>query len=343
MSNIIERIWYGKDNLCYCALSFALLPFSALFSVISAHRRRAYHDGKKASTAPKVPIIIVGGITVGGSGKTPLSIALLKLLKSQGYSPGLISRGYKGQSKTYPLLVETDTDAATCGDEPLLIKLNLLNDAQIMVDPVRARGAQALADLGCDVILSDDGMQHYALKRDAEIVVADGVRLFGNERLMPAGPLREGLWRLETVDMLVLNGGVKNIAYAHRFNLIPSQPKPLNDSTKEKLPDKAKIYALSGIGNPERFHNTLRSLGFEIIKSIEPGDHHSISSEELSRNALEYPVVMTAKDAVKYRNCKISNLFVLDVEAHLDDNFKNAFLKLLEKAKSRAQMRFHSN
>ncbi len=343
MSNIIERMWYGKGNACCSALSFVLLPLSALFGIISAQRRRAYQTGKKESSAPKVPVIIVGGITVGGSGKTPLSIALLKFLKSQGYKPGLISRGYKGHSSNYPLLVAGDTDSKLCGDEPLLIKLSLSDDAQVMVDPVRLRGARALADLGCDVILSDDGMQHYALKRDAEIVVADGVRLFGNKRLMPSGPLREGLWRLHTVDMVVLNGGSEDMADAYRFNLIASLPRPLNDSTTEALPEGAEVYALSGIGNPSRFHNTLQSLGFKIIKSIEPGDHQRISNEELSKLASEHPVVMTAKDAVKYRNCKISALFVLDVEAYLDDNFKKAFLDLLERAKSRAQMRLTIN
>ncbi len=339
MSNFIERMWYEKNSFCAEALSFALLPLSAIFKLISARRRLGYLEGKKSSSAPKVPVIIVGGITVGGSGKTPLSIALLKYLSTQGFTPGLISRGYKGHSSNYPLLVEADTDAKLCGDEPLLIKLSLLDKAKVMVDPIRSRGAEALASLGCDIILSDDGMQHYALQRDAEIVVADGVRLFGNERLMPAGPLREGLWRLNTVDMVVLNGGEKTLNNAYRFHLMPASPKGLNDYTKEILKNRAKIYALSGIGNPSRFHNTLQGLGFEIIKSIEPGDHKTVPYAELASLALENPVVMTAKDAVKYRNCKISNLFVLDVEAHLDDNFKSAFLRLVKKAQSRAQMR----
>lgn len=319
------------------------MPLTALFGLISGARRTLYSKGFLKSSAPNVPVIIVGGITVGGSGKTPLCIALLNLLKEQGWHPGLLSRGYKGHSDSYPLKVTLDTAVQDCGDEPYLIKSSVKDDAIVVVDPVRTRGAFYLASCGCDIILCDDGMQHYALARDAEIAVLDGVRRLGNSRLLPSGPLREGAWRLKKVDLKVLNGGIC-IDDEYAMHLIPSYPQALDERLSTKLPAGSEVCALAGIGNPKRFYNTLSQSTFEnthfIIKEhLSVQDHHKVSLDTLREMTMRYPVVMTAKDAVKYRNCGIKNLYVLNVKAELTEDFKKAFFTLVKKANTRCMHR----
>lgn len=341
--NFVESMWYEPDGLCQKALSLGLMPFTVLFALISASRRSLYKRGLLHSSAPAVPVVIIGGITVGGSGKTPLCIALLQLLRKNGWHPGLLSRGYKGKSTSYPLVVGRDSDVALCGDEPLLIKSGIAEDIPVVVDPRRERGAFFLARQGCDIILCDDGMQHYALKRDAEVAVLDGVRRIGNGRLLPSGPLRESADRLKTTDLTVVNGGVcANGEFS--MCLKPSYPRPLDNHTKEELIPGSEICALAGIGNPSRFYATLTQNDFKgarfVIKdSLQAGDHMKLPFAQLQKAASKYPVIMTAKDAVKYRNCGIENLYVLEVEAVLSLEFEESFLMLMHKALQRAQER----
>ena len=323
-----DDLWYEKNKKAKFFL-LLLWHLSLLFGTVSALRRFFYRHGMIKSQSIKAAVIIVGGITVGGSGKTPLSIALLKKLKAMGYTPGLISRGYKGKSDIYPLLVSKDTLAELCGDEPLLIKRSVLDEAMVAVDPNRVRGAKALCEKGCDVILSDDGMQHYSLRRDAEIVVLDGQRLLGNGFLLPAGPLREGKWRLKTCDMVVCNGGNATPTGAHRMDLKLIYPQPLNKNTAPLAP-KSKVWVLAGIGNPNRVRDSVKSLGFEIAGMLTPGDHGKVKLDDLTLATSTHPVVMTAKDAVKYSKCDVSGLYVLEVKAALSQDFDDAFRSLVK-------------
>lgn len=367
--SFLDKHWYRHKKSC---LAHLLLPLSALFGLISLKRRQGYIKKQEQGKLLKipVPVVIVGGICVGGSGKTPLCCALLKHLISLGYHPGLISRGYKGNAKHYPYEVTVNSDPAICGDEPLLIKQSLGEKAEVYVDPLRPRGAMALCGAGCDVIISDDGMQHYALERDLEILVVDAERCFGNQALMPSGPLREGIWRADTVDVIVFNGSKSKEHDGFEMHLKPSSPR-LIKSTKalkssdtatdvahrttpapdnvavpqspERAPSSLKagteVTAMAGIGNPERFYKTVASLGFKIVDTILVEDHHVVSQDLLAKAASKRPVVMTAKDAVKYSEYGIDNLYVIEVEGCLVADFFATVDKLIHEAKDHPKRR----
>ena len=330
---VLDKLWYGKHSILTCMLACCLFPFNLAFTFISASRRLCYQKGLLASSAPAVPVVVVGGITVGGSGKTPLCHALVHFLYEQGYKPGIISRGYKGKAEHYPLIVSEDSDPIECGDEPLLLKRMLKNEATIVVDPIRNRGAKYLADLGVDVIVTDDGMQHYALKRDVEICVLDAQRMMGNGHLLPLGPLREGKERLKLVDAVVINGGHEHLADYFSMQLQPLPPRSLNPGNITTLPRGTEVYALAGIGNPERFYQTVENLGLKIIKTISVPDHGKLGITELEQYALRHPVVMTTKDAIKYNPEQIDNIFVIQIKAMLDPLF---YKKILERINNSA-------
>ncbi len=328
--SLIDKVWYKKLGAKNAPVVLPLLPFSALFSVVTRLRRKKYKN-PKYSLKVKPVVIVVGGIAVGGTGKTPLCISLIQKLSSLGYNVGLLSRGYKGHSENYPLTVQPTSDVRECGDEPLLIKLSVRDDAVVVVDPNRERGASFLEHLGVDVIITDDGMQHYSLMRDIEIAVVDGKRLLGNGFLMPAGPLREGAWRLKTVDYVISNGTPSDMSAFAGINfksmhLVPTPAITLssfcsNKGFRDYLQKGSRIVAMAGIGNPERFYNTLRDFGYIVADTIEVGDHGLVDKKTLEFNAKSLPVVMTSKDAVKYASYGIENLFVLNVEAMLPESF----------------------
>jgi tetraacyldisaccharide 4'-kinase len=321
--SIADRVWYGKSGALSCLVHLPLMPFSALFAAVSGARRFCYARGILKSSAPGVPVLVVGGITVGGSGKTPLCAALLKHLADAGWHPGLISRGYRGRAPSYPYEVHEDSDPAQTGDEPLLIKRELGDRAVVMVDPDRARGAFALAEAGCGVIVSDDGLQHYSLERDAEIIVVDSVRKFGNGHLLPAGPLREGRWRLRSAAAVVYNGAGAVPIGGYVMTLAPKPPRALNGKGGT-LQHGTSVLALAGIGNPGRFYATLRDMGLKVAGTIPVPDHGVASEDKLRRECARMSVVMTAKDAVKYEKSGLDNLFAVDVEARLSDSFYEA-------------------
>ncbi|MDF2868209.1 MAG: lipid-A-disaccharide kinase, partial [Gammaproteobacteria bacterium] len=200
MRQIIARLWYGHNKLVYL-----LLPFSWLYRLIIALRRYGYKKDIFKSFTASVPVIVVGNITVGGTGKTPLVVALAHFLKQQGYKPGIVSRGYGGQAESYPKFVNANSNPLQVGDEPLLIAKN--THCPVVVDPKRVRAVQTLLyRFACDIVISNDGLQHYALARTIEIAVIDGARRFGNAHCLPAGPLREPITRLRTIDFIVCNG-----------------------------------------------------------------------------------------------------------------------------------------
>jgi tetraacyldisaccharide 4'-kinase len=302
---------------------YFLTPLAFLYRIIIAIRKRLYQKEFFTRTKVSVPVIIVGNITLGGTGKTPLVIALVEFLQNKGFSPGIVSRGYGGKAKNYPCLVTEQSAPHLVGDEPLLIYLR--TRCPVVVDPNRVQAAQyVLKNFPCNIIISDDGLQHYALERDIEIAVIDGERRLGNGFCLPAGPLREPKQRLEEVSFIVCNGKA-------RVDEFPMQLKPgclHNAKTSQTIavndfPSK-KIHAVAGIGNPQRFFQLLRELNFTVIEHAF-SDHYRFSSADL-RFAEDLPIIMTEKDAVKCQAFADSNYWYLPVTAELTEEFKALLL-----------------
>ena len=269
-----------------------------------------------------MPVVVVGGVTVGGTGKTPIVIALVNELTERGFNPGVLSRGYKAKCDVFPSQVPMDCDPEIFGDEPSLIRRS--TGVPVVIDPVRTRGADYLAGLGVDVIITDDGLQHYALDREVEICVLDGTRMLGNGCLLPAGPLREGEWRLSAVNSIVVSGAVAHLGH-NPMMLRPSAITALNPDNPKQLEERGEVTAFCGIGNPSRFYKTLEDCGFVVVNKVEVGDHNKMPFDKLRELASERTVIMTAKDAIKYRKeakeSAVENVFVLNVAAQLSKHF----------------------
>ncbi|WP_280546737.1 tetraacyldisaccharide 4'-kinase [Halomonas sp. 11-S5] len=300
----------------------ALRPLEALYRLVVRRRAAAFASGRRAVWQAPVPVIVVGNITLGGTGKSPLVAWLARFLAERGWAPGILSRGYGGRSDRYPLLLDADTPVTACGDEPRMLADQ--TGVPVVVDPDRAQGARRLLAAGCDILIGDDGLQHLALGRDLELVVVDGRRGFGNGRCLPAGPLREPLTRLDGVDAVVINGepAFDPPAGAHGMALVASAWRRLGDDRRvppTPPPFAGPVHALAGIGHPARFFATLEALGVEPIPHAF-GDHHRFTAADLAF-ADHRPVVMTAKDAVKCRELAPVDSWVLEVEAQPDAAF----------------------
>ena len=275
-----------------------LRPLSGLFAGIVALRRRAYAKGFRRTTRLPVPVIVVGNLTVGGTGKTPLVIAVTDMLARAGYRPGIISRGYGGRRLAEPMAVGAQSDPREVGDEPLLIARR--TGRPVAVFPARVRAARLLLETtDCNIIVADDGLQHYAMARDLEIAVVDGVRRFGNGACLPAGPLREPPKRLAGVDFVVCQGGG---AEPGEYAMVLEGAEAvslLDESRRKPLADFAGMpcRALAGIGNPGRFFAHLEAAGLAIDAKPYP-DHHPFVREDVWPDG-DVPVLMTEKDAVK--------------------------------------------
>lgn len=301
-----------------------LKPLGAFYQWVMARREQAYRSGKKATWKAPVPVIVVGNITLGGTGKSPLVAWLASWLVAQGWSPGIVTRGYGGKSAYYPLFVTPSTKVADSGDEPLMLAQQ--TGLPVVADPKRVRGVQALVEAGCDIILSDDGLQHLALDRDIELLVVDGARGLGNGCCLPAGPLRESPNRLQRVDAVVVNGDLQHtlpVASTTSMQLTPLYWRRLKDGERfplEPLPFTLPVHAVAGIGHPERFFRTLSTLGIR-------GDWHPLADhQQYSADALSFaesrPVIMTAKDAVKCYALAPPDSWVLEVVATLPPEFE---------------------
>ena len=308
--------WYYTQAT---GIAWLLTPLSGLFRSISALRRWAYRRGWLRVQRLPVPVVVVGNITVGGTGKTPLTIALVQLLQTWGYRPGVVSRGYGGRRHAESRQVHHTDNPREVGDEPLL----LARHCPVVVDPRRPRGAQALLALGCDIILADDGLQHYALGRDIEVVVVDGVRRFGNGYCLPAGPLREPLSRLNTVDFIVVNGEAQAGEFSMRMRttmlapvLEPQRLQPLAAWHGQH------VHAVAGIGHPERFFSQLRAAGLQLNAHPFP-DHHPFQPQDLQFPD-EQAILMTEKDAVKCRGFATARHWVVLVDVELPQDLVTA-------------------
>ena len=322
-----------------------LLPLSWLFRTISGWRRR-YLQSRHQGQSFDAPVIIVGNISVGGSGKTPLIVALVSALKQRGFKPGVVSRGYGGKASSYPLSVNAQTSVAESGDEPLLIAQ--LADCPVVVDVDRnAAVAYLLSHNNCDLVLSDDGLQHYRLHRDIEIVVVDGQRGFGNGRCLPAGPLRESPARLQQADFVVVNGGsgVSRNASWEQMQIASRRMTQLNSGISHPIdqwlieqPEKT-VHAVAAIGNPQRFADTLASLGLEV-ELHSHDDHQALGAGDLCFGD-DLAVIVTAKDAVKLLGSDQShghdsvagNVWVLEIEAQIENDFIDRLVAQLHSLK----------
>ncbi|RYV01821.1 tetraacyldisaccharide 4'-kinase [Shewanella sp. OPT22] len=319
MQGFVNKIWYQGHWL-----QWVLLPLSWLFGLITVIRVSLFKLGLKKQTQLPVPVIIVGNITAGGSGKTPMVIYLIELLRSHGYKPGVISRGY-GSNAVGEVSVTNTHSASDVGDEPAMIYQR--TKVPFVVGAQRSKAAhQLLNDFDVDIIISDDGLQHYALGRDIEIAIVDGVRGLGNNRLIPAGPLREPKKRLSSVDFVVVNGGSSKV---HEFSmqLKPSKPISLCDQSQELC--RNDVVAFAGIGNPQRFFDTLIQQGFELEETVEFEDHQKYTQIQISSISDSLPIIMTEKDAIKCKSFAQPNWWYLPVDAKLPSNFDKELLERL--------------
>lgn len=334
--------WYGRWPV------FVLIPLSLLFAALTAARRVLYLARLRRVEVLPVPVVVVGNLVVGGAGKTPLVAALASALRAAGQQPGIVSRGHGGRWRG-PEEVLPDSAAEDCGDEALLLARS--SGAPVVVGRDRAAAARHLLSLapGCSVILSDDGLQHYALGRDVELVVIDRRRGLGNGWQLPAGPLREPVHRLASVHGILLHGTDPDPRRAQRLaqqlpprpaqwplTLRMDPPRALADGAARPWPEwqGTAVHAVAGIGDPERFFSGLRSHGLDVQAHPFP-DHHAYRPGELAFAEDSLPVLLTAKDAVKWAEKDPTRYWVVPLEAQLPAGLLPWLLELLEKARGR--------
>lgn len=330
--SILDRIWYG-DSFIY----LFLLPLSGLFALVSAARRKLYQVGILRTCKVPVPVVVVGNITVGGTGKTPVTAWLVGVLKDKGMKPAIISRGYGGKVAHKVLHVTAASDPGVAGDEPVLLARR--TGCPVFVNANRVASALEAASQGADVIVSDDGLQHYRLRRDAEIAVVDGSRGLGNGYLLPAGPLRESERRLQSVDRVMVQRAVGDAGTRYgnrildtrmsRFSLAGETLHKIGDQTTAELKtfDGQRVHAVAGIANPERFFSQLERHGLDVIRHPLP-DHARISDDDVSFDD-DNAVIVTEKDAVKCSAIAHENLWYLPVHVVFDIDQKSQWVTAL--------------
>lgn len=310
---MIERIWSGKSSLY-----LLLLPLSWLYGLVSGIIRLSWKLGLRKAWRAPVPVVVVGNLTAGGNGKTPVVIWLVEQLQSRGIRVGVVSRGYGGKAERYPLILTADTATLQAGDEPVLIYQR--TGAPVAVAPERSAAVKALIEHAQpQLIITDDGLQHYALARDKEIVVVDGERRFGNGWWLPAGPMRERSGRLKTVDSVIANGGEAQ-AGEIAMRLQPGDAVNLLSGERRPAQHLHDVVAMAGIGHPPRFFATLRQCGVKPVNTIGLADHAALAEEDVVKLLDKHQtLLMTEKDAVKCRAFAAGheNWWYLPVDAHL--------------------------
>ncbi len=321
----IDNTWYNKS-----VMALLLWPLSVLFRVIIWARRKYLQKFNQKLFS--VPIIIVGNITVGGVGKTPLVIAISEKLTQAGFKVGIVSRGYKAHITNFPYMVKTSDEASLVGDEPLLLALR--SNCPVVIDPDRCRAvAYIIEKCKPDIIISDDGLQHYKLGRTIEIAVIDGSRGHGNGFCLPAGPLREPQKRLEEVDFVIINGkgcSEQKLSNTYKMFLHPQELRScISNQILQFKEISSQVVAVAAIGNPGRFFKTLKSLGFESDNQTYP-DHYAFTKEDFS--GISKLIVMTEKDYVKCKSFADERMFFLPVEAILSDDFWDKLMLICRQA-----------
>ncbi len=324
--------WFGDGTVPLWARALA-----AVYGALVAARARLYGLGVLRRHRVGVPVIVVGNITAGGTGKTPLTIALVERLRAAGFRPGVASRGYGRDDDGQARWVDAATPPADGGDEPVLIARH--TGTRVRVDRDRVAAARALVAAGCDLVICDDGLQHYRLQRDVEIEVIDGARRYGNGRLMPAGPLREPVERAAACAFRVVNlpDAQSGAAFGEwpmhlqaddALPLRGGRPKPLSAFVGQR------VHAVAGIGNPGRFFAMLRAKGLGVVPHAF-ADHHAYQAEDFSFGS-ELPVLMTEKDAVKCATFANAWFYSVPVVAKLPEAFWIALLERLAPAANAA-------
>jgi len=313
LADELQASWYGGRRAPLWAH-----PLAWLYGGLSALRRGLYRLGLLRSVRLPVPVVVVGNLTAGGTGKTPLTLALVQALRERGWRPGVVSRGYGG-SQREPALLGECPEPAVFGDEPSLIRAS---GAPVAVGRDRPAAAALLVEAGCDVVIADDGLQHYRLARDVEICVIDGARRFGNGRLLPLGPLREPLSRLRRVDFRVANGEAQSGEFA--MHLAGGTAVPLDGGGEQELSAfvGAPVAAVAAIGHPERFFDSLRAQGLDVEGRAFP-DHHAFVAADLDFAGTR-PLLMTDKDAIKCMRFARSGWWRVPVRAELPGAFLEA-------------------
>ncbi len=329
----LRRAWYQRKPGPWLNL---LWPLSLLFDIAAAWRRK--RQQARARPRGEAPVIVVGNIALGGTGKTALLIALARELGRRGFAPGVISRGYGADGGEFPRLAQADSDPAECGDEPVLIAAS--TGCPVVVDPDRNRAlGRLLADFEVDLVLSDDGLQHYHLHRDVEIIVVDGERGFGNGLTLPAGPLREPVRRLGEADFVVVNGEPDGAFDApvplHQIAMEPKTLVHLRSGAERPFDESAfpageTLQLVCGIGNPDRFFKLMRQLP-NPLAPFEFPDHHRFRAEDFAGGGIDprQAIVMTEKDAVKCREFAGDNFWALRAEMKLPRGLLEALLQKL--------------
>lgn len=320
--NLRNGIWSTRGPGAYM-----LWPLSIAYRAGMACRSIAYRSGWFKVHRFAVPVIVVGNISVGGTGKTPAVIAIARFLLEKGWSPGVVSRGYGGAVETTPRTVHRESNPAQVGDEPVLIARRTRCPVVVAPDRPAAVG-RLLEDFNCDVVIADDGLQHLALHRDIEIAMVGGNRGFGNGFCLPSGPLREPVARLESVDFVVHNGGRGE---GYRFTIEGDTCLNLTDHHACRSLHEfrgCQVHAVAAIGNPARFFEHLRQAGLEITEHPFP-DHYRFIEPDIQFGD-DLPVLMTEKDAVKCEDFADRNMWYVPVEAKLDPVFCTELIKRLD-------------
>jgi tetraacyldisaccharide 4'-kinase len=328
----IHRVWYEG-----AVSGLILLPLTGLYWIVLQVQHLLFRCGLFRIHKAAVPVIVVGNITAGGTGKTPTVLWLVEELRARGFTPGIVSRGYGGSHSGTSMRVDADSAAAVVGDEPVLLAKR--GQCPVVVDSDRFRAANMLIEDGVDVIISDDGLQHLRLHRDYEICVIDASRGLGNKRLLPAGPLRESARRLHSVDLILSNGGSARSdassidaynAAATDFVLQAGDATRINGSLARPLQGfkDITVHAVAGIGNPTRFFDLLRGHGIQVIEHSLP-DHAALTLSQLQFGD-DFEVFMTEKDAVKLQRNSADKYWYVPVHLTMDSNASENLINDIE-------------
>jgi tetraacyldisaccharide 4'-kinase len=323
LGQVLNGIWYGTSPVRY-----ALWPAAALYRALARLRRLAYARGWRPTVTVGVPVIVVGNVSVGGTGKTPFVIWLAAQLRDRGRRVGIVTRGYRGKGRNWPRAVTGDSDPFEVGDEPVLLARR--TGCPVVAGPDRVACVEALlAASRVDIVLSDDGLQHYRLARDFEIAVVDGARAMGNGLCLPAGPLREPAARLQEVDAIVVNGGGWGHAGVFRARAVVTKVYRLGDLVERPLESfrHTPVHAVAGIGNPQRFFDLLTDADLEVIPH--PLEDHAALTPEQLRFEEAGPVLITEKDAVKCEGFAQSDVWCVVVDFEFDADHTTRLMRLV--------------
>jgi len=322
LEKLVLSSWYGTSKWTYI-----FWPLMLLYRYIVKKKRSDFLASRANAPSP-VPVIIVGNITVGGTGKTPVVQALVRYLQKQGYRPGIVSRGYGGSLNVFPHSIKPLDDSVLVGDEPYMLYHSL--NVPVVIDPQRKKALEFLLGLNVDIVISDDGMQHYELPRDVEVCVLDGGRGLGNQQLLPVGPLREPLGRLDEVDFTLESS---NELTNNSFLIVPVSWVNVKTGGRIALKDFTLadgMTAIAGIGNPDKFFNTLKELDI-VCKTKAFPDHYSYEISDLE--SFSGGILMTEKDAVKIKPFARDNMWYLEIQAKMSDEFFNRFIQKINSIK----------